>query len=86
MQLYAEQAVAQHMSYLQKQFNQQANIKSGTIWKEFSAQLELAVKQTDRWKNLKKKTWKRKPLEKLSTSHCPCAFLLGIKTVLLIPL
>ena len=54
MQLYAEQAVAQHMSYLQKQFNQQANIKSGTIWKEFSAQLELAVKQTDRWKNLKK--------------------------------
>jgi penicillin-binding protein 1A len=54
MQLYAEQAVAQHMSYLQKQFNQQANIKSGTIWKEFSAQLELAVKQTDRWKSLKK--------------------------------
>ena len=54
MQLYAEQAVAQHMSYLQKEFNQQANIKSGTIWKEFSAQLELAVKQTDRWKNLKK--------------------------------
>jgi len=54
MQLYAEQAVAQHMSYLQKEFNQQSNIKSGTIWKEFSAQLELAVKQTDRWKNLKK--------------------------------
>ena len=54
MQLYAEEAVARHMSYLQKEFNQQANIKSGTIWKEFSAQLELAVKQTDRWKNLKK--------------------------------
>ena len=54
MQLYAEEAVARHMSYLQKEFNQQNNIKSGTIWKEFSAQLEIAVKQTDRWKNLKK--------------------------------
>ncbi|NBY31269.1 MAG: penicillin-binding protein, partial [Actinobacteria bacterium] len=54
MQLYAEEAVARHMSYLQKEFNQQSNIKSGTIWKEFSAQLELAIKQTDRWKNAKK--------------------------------
>jgi penicillin-binding protein 1A len=54
MQLYAEEAVARHMAYLQKQFNQQANIKSGSIWKQFSEQLELAIKQTDRWKNLKK--------------------------------
>lgn len=54
MQLYAEEAVARHMAYLQKQFNQQANIKSGAIWKQFSEQLELAVKQTDRWKNLKR--------------------------------
>ena len=54
MQLYAEEAVARHMAYLQKQFNQQSNIKSGSIWKQFSEQLELAIKQTDRWKNLKK--------------------------------
>ncbi|MFM2439708.1 MAG: hypothetical protein RLZ16_707, partial [Bacteroidota bacterium] len=54
MQLYAEEAVARHMAYLQKQFNQQANIKSGSIWKQFSEQLELAIKQTDRWKNLKR--------------------------------
>ncbi len=54
MQLYAEEAVARHMSYLQKEFSQQPKIKSGAIWKEFNAQLELAVKQTDRWKNLKK--------------------------------
>ncbi len=64
MQLYAEQAVAQHMSYLQKQFNQQANIKSGSIWKEFSAQLELAVKQTDRWKNLKKEDMEEEAIRK----------------------
>jgi penicillin-binding protein 1A len=54
MQLYAEEAVARHMSYLQKEFSQQPKIKSGAIWKEFNAQLELAIKQTDRWKNLKK--------------------------------
>ena len=54
MQLYAEEAVARHMAYLQKQFNQQANIKSGSIWKQFNEQLELAIKQTDRWKNLKR--------------------------------
>ena len=54
MQLYAEEAVARHMAYLQKEFSQQPKIKSGEIWKEFSNQLELAVKQTDRWRNLKK--------------------------------
>ncbi|MEN9697857.1 MAG: hypothetical protein RLZ56_1278 [Bacteroidota bacterium] len=54
MQLYAEEAVARHMAYLQKEFNNQPKLKSGAIWKEFSNQLELAVKQTDRWKNLKR--------------------------------
>ena len=54
MQLYAEEAVARHMAYLQKEFSQQPKIKSGEIWKEFSNQLELAVKQTERWRNLKK--------------------------------
>ena len=54
MQLYAEEAVARHMAYLQKEFSQQPKIKSGEIWKEFSNQLELAIKQTDRWRNLKK--------------------------------
>ena len=54
MQLYAEEAVARHMAYLQKEFSQQPKIKSGEIWKEFSNQLELAIKQTDRWRNLKR--------------------------------
>lgn len=54
MQQYAEEAVARQMSYLQKMFNQQSNIKSGTVWKDFKNQLELAVKQTDRWRNMKK--------------------------------
>ena len=54
MQLYAEEAVARHMAYLQKEFNQQPKLKSGEIWKDFNNQVELAIKQTDRWRNLKK--------------------------------
>ncbi len=54
MQLYAEEAVARHMAYLQKEFNLQPKIKSGQVWKDFNTQLELAIKQTDRWRNLKK--------------------------------
>ena len=54
MQLYAEEAVARHMAYLQREFNKQSNIITGSVWKDFSSQLELAVKQTDRWRNLKR--------------------------------
>lgn len=54
MQLYAEEAVAKHMAYLQREFNKQSNIKTGAVWKDFSNQLELAIKQTDRWRNLKR--------------------------------
>ncbi len=54
MQLYAEEAVAKHMAYLQKEFSQQPKIKSGEVWKEFNTQLEASIKQTDRWRNLKK--------------------------------
>lgn len=54
MQMYAEEAVARHMAYLQKVFNTQSNIKNGSIWKDFNNLLELAIKQTDRWKNMKK--------------------------------
>lgn len=64
MQLYAEEAVARHMSYLQKEFNNQPKIKSGAIWKEFSNQLELAIKQTDRWKNLKKEDLSEEEIRK----------------------
>ena len=71
MQLYAEQAVAQHMSYLQKEFNQQSNIKSGSIWKEFSSQLELAIKQTDRWRNMKKEDMEDAQIRKTFNEPIP---------------
>ncbi|NCI46884.1 penicillin-binding protein [Sediminibacterium sp. WSJ-3] len=54
MQQYAEESVARHMSYMQKLLDRQDNIKTGTIWKGFENILESAMKQSDRWRNLKK--------------------------------
>jgi penicillin-binding protein 1A len=54
MQQYAEEAVAKHMSYMQKLLNTQENIKDGTVWKNFEQVLEASMKQSDRWHNLKK--------------------------------
>ncbi len=55
MQEYGEIAVYRHMQNLQKVFNNQYNIKDGSVWKtkEGKAVLEAAMKQTDRWKNMK---------------------------------
>jgi penicillin-binding protein 1A len=39
---------------LQKNLNNLGYIKKGTIWKEHQNVLEAAMKQSDRWKNLKK--------------------------------
>jgi len=53
MQLYAEEAVAKHMSYMQKILNTQSNIKTGSVWKGHENVLEAAMKASERWKNLK---------------------------------
>jgi len=54
MQLYAEEAVAKHMAYMQKILNQQTNIKTGTVWKKYGNVLEAAMKQSERWRAGKK--------------------------------
>ncbi len=54
MQLYAEEAVARNMGYMQKLLNTQENIKKGTVWKGYENVLEASMKQSDRWRNLKK--------------------------------
>jgi penicillin-binding protein 1A len=53
MQQYAEEAMGQQMPMLQKALNAQSNIKKGTIWKEHPEVLRTAMKNSDRWKNLK---------------------------------
>lgn len=54
MQQYAEEAVSRHISSMQKILSAQKNIKNGSVWKEHENVLEAAMKQSDRWKNLKK--------------------------------
>ena len=49
MQLYAEEAVAKHMSYMQRILNQQQNIKDKSVWKGYENVIEAAIKHSDRW-------------------------------------
>ncbi|HEU4472328.1 MAG TPA: transglycosylase domain-containing protein, partial [Flavisolibacter sp.] len=53
MQTYAEEAVAQQMPMLQKALNAQNSIKKGTVWRGHANVLEEAMKNSDRWRNLK---------------------------------
>jgi penicillin-binding protein 1A len=52
MQLYAEDAVAKHLSALQQNYWTLPWIKSGSIWKGHEKILERAMKESDRWRNL----------------------------------
>jgi penicillin-binding protein 1A len=54
MQMYAEEAVAKQMNFMQKLLNTQDNIKSGAVWKDHENILEAAMKQSDRWHYMKK--------------------------------
>lgn len=49
MQLYAEEAVAKHLSSLQKVLNYQPEIKSGKVWSGYENVIEAAIKQSGRW-------------------------------------
>lgn len=52
MQLYAEEAVAQHLKDLQKSLFVQGNIKSGKVWDKRGNDLEKFMKESDRYKNM----------------------------------
>ena len=52
MQLYAEQAVALHLSSIQSRFHERSMLKSKNIWKEHEPILERAMKESERWKNM----------------------------------
>ena len=53
MQLYAEEAVAKHMPVLQRVLSNQASLKKDKVWKGHENVLEAAMKNSDRWKNMK---------------------------------
>ncbi len=53
MQQYAEVAMGQQMPMLQKTLNNQRNIKTGSVWKTHQNVLDAAMKNSERWRNLK---------------------------------
>ncbi len=53
LQQYAEEAVAAHLSSLQKDFAAQRKFKDGTVWKEFKPYLLSSIKQSERYRTLK---------------------------------
>src|SRR5690348_1842731 len=50
MQLFAEEAVVKHMASMQKRFNAQL---PKNVWKGHEDILDAAMKQSDRWRNMK---------------------------------
>lgn len=54
MQQYAEAAVAKHISKMQKILVAQKHIRNGAVWKQHENVLQAAMKQSDRWKGMKK--------------------------------
>jgi penicillin-binding protein 1A len=54
MQQYAEEAVSKHIANMQKILSAQKNVKNGSVWKDHENVLEAAMKQSDRWKGMKK--------------------------------
>lgn len=71
MQQYAEEAMFQQMPMLQKALNAQSNIKKGTIWKEHPEVLRAAMKNSDRWKNLKEDGLSDADIEKTFSQKVP---------------
>lgn len=71
MQQYAEEAVAKHMNFMQKLFNNQANIKNKSIWKGYENVLEAAMKQSDRWRNLDREGMSAEDIKKTFYEKTP---------------
>jgi len=53
MQEYAETAIAEWMPTMQKYLNATGPIKNGTVWNEYKNVIDAAMKNSDRWANMK---------------------------------
>ena len=73
MQEYAEIAIFRHMQNMQKVFSNQPNIKTGAIWatKDGKVILENAMKQSDRWRNLKEDEFTEKEIRSSFNQKVP---------------
>ncbi len=71
MQLYAEEAVGKHINYMQKILNSQSNVRNGSVWKGREEILQTAMKNSDRWKNLKRDGLEDDEIKRTFTKKVP---------------
>ncbi|HMO32500.1 MAG TPA: transglycosylase domain-containing protein [Lacibacter sp.] len=64
MQLYAEEAVAKHLSALQQNYWTLPWIKSGSIWKGRENIVERGMKDSDRWRNMEAEGYTEEEIRK----------------------
>lgn len=69
MQLYAEQAVNEHLADLQKIFNRQSDIRNGEIWKRNKNYLDIFIKNSNRYQNMKAAGKSEKEIHKFFYNH-----------------
>ncbi len=71
MQEYAEEAMAEWMPVMQKALDGTGNIKNGSVWKGFENILENALKQSDRWKNMKEEGYTEEEIRRSFKKKVP---------------
>ncbi len=71
MQEYAEEAIAEWMPTMQKILNATGNIKNGKVWEDFGKVLDSAMKQSDRWANMKEDGYSDDEIKKAFKKKIP---------------
>jgi penicillin-binding protein 1A len=71
MQLYAEEAVAKHVQYMQRILNNQNNIRTGSVWKGHENILEREMKNSERWQTMKEAGIAEADIKKSFTQKVP---------------
>jgi penicillin-binding protein 1A len=71
MQEYAELAMAEWMPTMQKYLNSTGSIKNGTIWKDNERVIDSAMKQSDRWANMKEEGFSDEEIKRAFKKKVP---------------
>lgn len=71
MQEYAEEAIAAWMPNMQKILNATGNVKNGKVWQDYENVLQAAMKQSDRWANMKEEGFSDEEIKRAFKKKVP---------------
>lgn len=71
MQEYAEEAIAAWMPNMQKILNATGNVKNGKVWQDYENVLQAAMKQSDRWANMKEEGFSDEEIKRAFRKKVP---------------